>query len=199
MTTTIDQIFDLCCDCDGRFGKPFHHGGYLYATDGRIVVRRVEEGPDAKNIPRVDDAFSKNTAQSWSPFVVDIPLCESCGGNIRKLTDQCPICDGDGECEECDGEGEKQCSCCDKMSDCDECGGLGDCPECNGTGACDPYVEQCYDCKNSPIAFSDGFIARLYASIVAKLPNVEWSGCSGNGLMIAFRSGEIEGRLMMMR
>jgi len=200
MTTTIDEVFELCCDCDGRFEKPFHKGGYLYATDGRICIRRVEEGPDAKNIPRVDEVFSNNAPKSWRPFQVNIPLCECCNGEIRKISNQCPSCDGDGECYECNGEGEKECSCCDKMSDCDECGGLGDCPECNGTGICDPYVDRCYDCKHEPIVLdSCGMIARLYASIIAKLPGVEWSSCGGNEQMIAFRSGEIEGRLMMMR
>jgi hypothetical protein len=139
----LPPIFRDCVDPENTrysVGLPFVRGDYVYATDGRILVRTRATPEVAALLPAGDRRVPKgeaifDDAVEYAPgpvaFAVDEPA-------------ECPGCDGrrrvpERECDECAGAGETTCPCCRQGRKCPECGGrgtfpAGPCRDCSGTG-----------------------------------------------------------------
>jgi hypothetical protein len=139
----LPPIFRDCVNPEAlrySLGLPFVRGDWVYATDGRILVR-VRSTPEVaallplgdRRVPEVEFYFDAAPAYAPEPvtFAVDEP--EKCGE-----------CDGKGRlparrCNECGGSGETICSCCGQDRNCPDCDGkgrihAGPCHDCKGTG-----------------------------------------------------------------
>jgi len=117
-----------------RMRSPCTHGGWTYATDGRLIVRIP--APESIDVPRPDyfpgaDEIMKN---------FDPSLCTTPFPDITTETKQvvCPHCPP-GKCKKCDGDGELECW---------HCGFTNECKECEGTGETD-YSGDCKVCNNT--------------------------------------------------
>lgn len=119
-----------------RIKEPAVYGGYLYATDGRILIRMPCDGP---NTP--DDQEKK--FPDMSGFFKEFPAVEEIIAKDDTKAD-CSECGGDGktsvDCVECRGTGDVFCPTCEGEMNCKACGGNGFmagssvCPACNGEG-----------------------------------------------------------------
>lgn len=128
------QMLDFCDD-SRRYDKPFIEGGYEYATDGKVAVRRKIDAPDSSEIPIKNIGkivFEDSYPLDPNAEPIDIPPfvdCEKCKNKAFTYTKS--------ECDECLGEGE---------SECNECGCVSACRECEGSGKVDTRVD-CESCK----------------------------------------------------
>lgn len=132
---TLDSLFADCTgDEDGHYTltKPWIRNGFVYATDGKIVVRQAVKQSDTtgdKPPGDVDREFDASTPTGQSIPLPDIGMelgdrlvCEKCKGkNPSKTCSECngkgkhvcPTCSHAKPCRACEGEGEKYCSACD--------------------------------------------------------------------------------------
>ena len=108
------DLQQFCADGTSRynFHRPFVKGGFLWATDARILVRVHSDEPDT--VP--EHGKFPNVMAVWEPgfdsageFVplpnlrYELVACEECGGCGRYI---CPTCEHEDDCSECDGSGE---------------------------------------------------------------------------------------------
>lgn len=144
--TDLHPIFDASCDPEwsrNDLHRPFEVDGYIYATDGRIVVRckatpetAAAYSSEGRKVPRsvislFDDKAGEPVAM---PDASGFPFCGRCQGKGELHQQECPKCQGSGEVE---------CPRCGHEEDCEECDGEGvvfggptphRCPDCIGTG-----------------------------------------------------------------
>lgn len=109
--TELHPIFAECCSEDGRYrlDEPFVIGRYIYATDGRIVVRAPANGMDQSPGDRLPPVEELPWPKLMPPVTaIELPevgdgmtACEDCGGSGKLEGDDLPA----EECWECDGTG----------------------------------------------------------------------------------------------
>lgn len=99
------QPFCGQAECRMELQKPFSHGVFSYATDGRILVRV----PRREDVPEIEGAPNGRAASlfGYGEFLAGLPLPEF---DYDKFSHPCPECRGDGSicgvgCECCDGTG----------------------------------------------------------------------------------------------
>lgn len=195
------DITKFCAPSDIRhyLHKPMRHDGYIYATNGHIAVRIVDDpsidaGPIYDKLRATLPAMmeANGVDRTWHKVLpVDTSAakpCKTCGGTGRTVT--CESCDGDGEfshaghvyhCKECDGIGE-----------------VGSSTE--GAGA------QCFDCNGSglnldeSVQFDGVHIAARYLHLIGtEIPGAE-IGISNDPTGIhLFRAPGVIGAVMPMR
>jgi hypothetical protein len=93
--------------------KPFALDGWLYATDGRVIIRTGTDAPDnchskiIQSVRELKFGVTDSKLQPWpSPAIVTEDVsCEECKGTGKDY-DYCLTCDGTGktECHECGSE-----------------------------------------------------------------------------------------------
>lgn len=112
-----DAISAFCDDIGGRFslGTPWVKDGFLYATDGRQIIRmhvgnrqgetftiQPPHGDGEVKRPRTAKLFQEEILESaWSRCDVELPV--------------------DRPCDKCDGNGTKKCGHCQHVAKCGEC------------------------------------------------------------------------------
>lgn len=108
----IHPIFQQCCaDEGGKYGidKPFVQRGYLYATDGRIVVRmKSTEASDNGMFPACHDLPWNAEYESEPIEIGDIPEPWKVGCGNAEDHHLFNEDDGDMNCPECGGTGLSQ-------------------------------------------------------------------------------------------
>lgn len=202
--TAID--LEPFCDPEaGRYalGHPWGDGKYIYASDGKIVVRISDDGsaqPPAGKVPRMEEINRQiDSASQWQQWP-GIETCETCGNSGAIIT-TCDRCKGTGMCKcggkktgcpACGGSGLDECPHCGNDCDCEECDGDGEsfCEECDGDGEC-CYCEGGQQKKscNCRTAIGSVFVARNYAAMAAGLPRAMWSLVSDREVAFAFDGG----------
>ena len=80
MKSDIHPIFAECCSDEGAWcavDKPFHQDGYLYATDGRIIVRKKHR--------------RKDTPKARPASLLHWPVinCKKCHGKVSWVCGEC--------------------------------------------------------------------------------------------------------------
>ena len=131
MKITKEILQSFCSTNDMRLPlqKPNLLEGFIYATDGHILIRvpaiqaegTVENNPDYPNAEKVIQGIIDNCYIEFDfskKFDCEFePLYEKV---LKK--EECEQCDGDGNCT------------------CDECGTQHECGECDGTGEIETYI-----------------------------------------------------------
>lgn len=135
---TLDPLLAECTDDqDGRYTltKPWIRNGFVYATDGRILVRQATKQADTtddKPPGGAEHMFDESKPRGKSIPLPDIGMelgdrlvCEKCKGKNSSKT-----------CSECNGEGSHVCPTCSHAKPCRACEGEGDkyCSACGGEG-----------------------------------------------------------------
>lgn len=155
MGTAVKPKFDLqpyCKDEPRRYAinRPWRQGEYVYATDGRILVRVQHQlcecgGPDGK-VPDCEQVINPMAkVRDWE-FPPPGVHCEECSG-IGRRTAICSTCRGTGwyiiagQMEPCFHE--------------DDCEAV-----------------QIFACDNCRIEFEAARFAQWYMNLVRRLPNV---------------------------
>lgn len=139
------------CDKNGRAGinKPFKKDGYIWATNGKWLVRIKEsvelttEDTSKINVNQFKWSVADNPDLKW----LDVPSVEK-----DTCYNPCSKCNGTGKvrlCDTCKGSGEHEC----------ECGDLHTCRDCNGDGTATFGDEAvCEDCYGGKVANYDSFL-----------------------------------------
>jgi len=208
MTTKTESklpaIFAACCTNDDTWydmNQPWRHGGYIYATDGRICVRMKDDpaielplADEKPNLPPAHESFrdAKPSPMKFSIEGIEIKIkmakCLDCGGAGKQS----------GICDKCDGTGFVECPECRQKTECDECDGTGecgrsdrDCPFCNGAKVKpDLTIVHNFDGK---FGLSYCYIDLLQRHGVTHVsPNRE----KPETLAVSFSVGEVEGLVM---
>jgi hypothetical protein len=163
--------------------EPWAHNGYVYATNGHIVVRIpapesagvVAEHKAAATAEGLFAIFPAIEGAELPPFTLGEP-CHFCEGSGIAYATDCPDCDGEGlfthgahdyDCKECDGEGFVDA---DKIPE-----NKTVCHACYGRG---------YKAKRVPVGALGGGFDATYLSWIAALP----------GALFAARGPEESGR-----
>lgn len=168
---TLPPIFRECCaDMSSRYtlDAPWVQDGFIYALDGRILVRMpapegaqntTEPVPPMDKLGLGEDRWESDPIADFTLPEPEIIACRVCAGSGKAVR----------ECVECGGYGEKECSRCGHTNECDECRGKGTirvndgehCNCCHGTGKAE-NAEQ-------PIEVEDGlFLRRDYLGILLR-------------------------------
>jgi hypothetical protein len=177
-----------------RINLPFVRGPHIFATDGKIAVRRLNATgwPENLKTPDMTEIFAKFTRDVCIHELKDLPSgieCTICNGSLKKSETECP---------ECEGEGYEEHDC-----DCEHCTRTtGDrCDECDGIGEVDPYDVDCECCSGVVHLNADGIfsIAMKTARALATLKNLRVSKPSYYGSPMYFiADAGIEGVFMPM-
>lgn len=197
MTTTKDihPIFQACCaEVIGHLKiiTPFVTNGWLYATDGRIIVRTPSTDPNTEG--RLPDAGGVYYYGEFDKEPTPIP---SVNYPTEKVV--CPECDGvlgiERKCKECGGNREIDCRECDRAMDCPECYGTGTvegCGKCEGDGLVWPTPE--------PIEVAPDYgLSNRYLALLLQHGAKLYLPMGLNHRPAKFTVGaDIEGRLMPM-
>ncbi len=135
MSTTDIDLTPFCDSNISRFdlSRPFVRDGWLYATDGRILIRIPSSRPDTNDrpLPKTVANIMLDFAEciEWHPWPGKAYItcytrtCWRCRG-LRRVGEDVHVCKG-CECGECSGGK-----------------GVGgsECPECDGEGAIMPLA-----------------------------------------------------------
>lgn len=117
MTSTIIDLTPYCSTDDTRMNLhlPWRVGGFVYATDGRIIVRvsadlypHVAERPEAPKKPTEDKSMFP-----WDHHHLDVSLWRTPPKDM--LLCNHPVC------AECKGTGVHKCHQCDNEHECGAC------------------------------------------------------------------------------
>ena len=119
--STVDLQRFCADDFDPReyLRKPIPHKGYLYATNGHVLVRVAapEHAGALAEKPDFDAVVGKYIQAEGHAPLPPLPAgkkCKDCNGTGMVLMAECADCDGEGdfmhgthiyECKECDGAG----------------------------------------------------------------------------------------------
>lgn len=171
MSTTIN--LQAWCGDSNRFdlSKPFVLRGFLYATDGRRIIRIPSGEPDTvtdKRFPLAYEIFSPmpSNASLYQPWPE---------ANYSECERECLECKGKGRinthpCTYCEGEGEVECETCHHETECVHCDGTG---ECNGS--------RCKACNGKKVVLrpwqqkiGEAWIDADFDMAVRELPNPAW-------------------------
>lgn len=166
--------------------QPIRHEGYIYATDGRICTRVVDDGSIHAIQPKGRMKGYDFAALFSSEENVDLPIpalpnrieCSHCLGD--GLEHDCPDCDGEGHIDE------------DILPT--------SCLACNGTGKQLPPFgpEACWWCngrgeeEHNPIEIGGTYFNRVYLALAAEMPGARFVRIDGlTTARIKFDGGEI--------
>ncbi|NMG56194.1 hypothetical protein [Aromatoleum aromaticum] len=194
----MSDITKFCNTNDPRsfMARPVRRNGFLYATNGHVAVRMIDDptvddvecdatGPAVKML----DGFSP-AEFTWHPIpeIRGARPCFMCSGSGRAKP--CTDCDGEGEfdhgrhtyrCQECGGSGEVGASASDGMCDCDHCAGTG----------IDPY---------EGLDVGIAHYAKRYLKLIGEtFPGAELGVPSGELSVAMWRCGDVIGALSPMR
>ncbi len=192
---------DFCPETDPRdwILEPFAQDGYLWATNGKILVRiripkdceyeEIEPGQGSSTPPKMSDIIKipETDDLEWLPF----PMYDGLTKTIDCFYCECPCCKGsdyiDYECPECGQEVERVCHRCDG----DGHGGLDpDCETCKGTGKITAPADQ----------IISGFkIAGDLCILISKLSDIEYTPNLTIGKSVFFRFDGGIGLAWLMR
>jgi len=181
------NLSDFCNECWPRTAKPWFEDGYVYASDGRIIVKvPAADYPAATTTSKVSAA--EVVARFWpdKPYTLE-PMPAIAANTMQK----CPDCEGHGttyvQCTDCDGTG--TCMC-------DNCGNEHECKTCNGKGFVYSSTEQCTHCTGTgkrllPVdqLVCDTLIACKHVQQITTLPNVQVTKGKHNSLFFEFDGG----------
>ena len=141
------------------------HGGYAYATDGRIAVRCKAEGQLDTVLNPEDGIAPTKLAEVFRPVPDDAPPWPDSAPITGRI--DCPDCEKNTKpCTTCDGTGSWQCDTCGDENDCRDCHGRGrkgHCPTCQNSGLVDGLAFQ---------KIGVNTIAYKYDQMIRALPNV---------------------------
>lgn len=172
MITTEIDLKKFCDPERPALVRPFTHGEFTYATNGRVLVRvaKCDNEPNLPGVPTMESAESVlyvvGIVTEWQPLSVEIPPMRY---------NDCPDCKGFGKfdkCHDCSGEGVIECCSCGHEKNCRSCKGEGVFPSSNGKTACK-------DCDGKgkvedPPSVQLGYdhVCSKYLALIAELPNV---------------------------
>ncbi len=189
--------FDDFTGDDTPVNKVVVYGGYVWATNLHVLIRRPQDGePETgRNVfPNADKLFRKHGFQRGRCVEKFPPNgemaaedCESCRATGRELVD-CDACRGGGECF------------------CDSCDNGHSCGHCAGTGKT-RSPERCRVCKGQrkvaiPADRDIGgkLIAGKYIKLINTLKDVRFRSDGDKGTVLHFvAAGDVEGLSMPMR
>lgn len=171
MATTSEIDLKQFCDQYERrqLDEPRVQEGWLYASDGAILVRVPSDEPDFEwkglplNLGHVCRDLPPENPKPWpSVNLIDgIGCCVECEGYGKVSV---------VECEMCEGTGIDECPHCQREEDCEECDGEGvigeKCGKCNGQGR---YLHSCIQ------VVGELRIKAKYDRMIRSLPNVRFS------------------------
>lgn len=193
----IDDLDPIFADCLGEsdrliLDKPWVRRGYVYATNGAIVVRQptllcetAHRGPQAW--PLVDEMEpSGKTIQlpDIGPELIDRLICETCKGKDSTTT-----------CSECNGTGKHICPKCKHEQGCRTCEGEGQqcCSGCDGEGMTTRTRQSVKLAPDHQIGLADFYIWLLQRNGITTVRKA-----TGNANGFRFRKGKIEGLVLGM-
>lgn len=185
------------CEPDCKYGEPFSHGDYSYATNGHILVR-VPRLPGIMREPPME--ISKLEALELEPSHkgewYDVPELPEKQG--------CAFCRGSGKvafCGECDGEGivtlhtkwhEYECECKGCRGEGFTYGYSDTCPYCDGAG----WVFH----LNEIMKVGEELVNARYIEKIRSLPNPRLFLPANDMRMVVFRfDGGVGGLMAMTR
>ena len=138
MKITLETLKAVCDGYRKDIDKPFKRNGYIYATNGKAVVRIPESAELATDIE------NKINIEQFEWNIIPktfIPVPEV---NLKDFQEKCTSCNGTGQvskCTACDGDGEHECTCGD-FHTCRICDGKGILPLGEGENI------KCENCNN---------------------------------------------------
>lgn len=201
---TIDEIQKFCSINDIRtyLNKPIRQGGFIYATNGFIAVRVVDDGSfDIPESNIIYGLINFNRVFAERAFAELKPLSALMTGSQPEKSPCKACCDGGKnesarECNECDGDGQFHHG--SHTYECRECGGSGK----KANAASIPIVcSVCRGCGDGNFNFQVGnqkYNGRLL-KLIEDLPNVKIECEVENFDTAKFVFDGGEGRLMPCR
>lgn len=137
----IEDFISVCDDNRPQLRKPFKQGDYIYASNGKMAVRKKSSADfDTDDVSEVKmdilpwDDFNKEWKWTEVPAVTKesaMMVCRTCKG--KKFIALCPECNGEGDiecnlghmhdCERCNRKGIVDDGKLDTV--CDRCDGVG--------------------------------------------------------------------------
>lgn len=190
---TLDPIFADCLGENDRFAlaEPWIRKGFVYATNGSIVMRQPTQSPETSHRgPQCGDAFDENKPTGKAiplpdigPELGDRAICEQCKGKDSTKT-----------CDMCKGTGKHVCPTCKHEKPCRACVGQGSqyCFGCGGEGW---NARKRVSVKLRPrheVGLADYYIWLL------RRHEIKAVRLAADGLAFCFRKGKIEGIVMGM-
>jgi hypothetical protein len=195
----LPPIFAACVTPDAArydLALPFVRRPFVYATDGRILVRAAANPaivdllmrPPGRRVPNAESLFADPAA--WKAESTRLPM-------VAPPT--CPRCEGVAnlparDCDRCDGAGAFACCECGQDRECPRCGGkgklpAGPCNYCDATGYDWGYVDD--------VGLGRGTtIAARYACLLLRHGAVLFLPVAGGENAVRFTAGDVEGLLM---
>lgn len=205
MNETLKLMMSFCADdVEERewTHKPFVYDGYLYATDGCIMVRTTTNAPDAQGIPETvrktidtyfgqiesllttDGAFKELSSLDSYQSMSTSETCQHCKGE-KSVPVPCDNCTGTGRCICSDCEDEHECQRCAGEGDLPE--GVMDCPSCGGKGIV--YNDSAYKMILDDNIYNTEYLEK----ILDVFPNVTFAIAQE---ILCFTNQEFDGVLM---
>lgn len=192
---TLDPIFADCLGENCRFllGEPWIQKGFVYATNGSILVRQPTTLPETQRRgPPAWQNFDDTKAvgriirlPDLGPELADRTVCPTCKGTDSTKT-----------CGDCKGAGKHVCPTCEHVKPCRPCEGEGNlcCSECEGAGA---LSRKRQSVKLRPA--HEAGLADFYVWLLQRhgIDSVRTAKCP-NGFAFRFHKGTIEGIVMGM-
>jgi hypothetical protein len=187
---TQEQLQKFCAKIDFNFEcdyrTPARKDGYVYATDGRICIRVIDDGsllafPPAGRLKDIDLAKVFDGEKNCDIPMPELPArieCKHCHGTC--LEHDCPMCEGQG------------------MLDGDVAPIT--CPRCEGNRRIKPdhTAEPCWWCngrgeqEDNPVLIGGMHFNRVYLALAAELPGARFVRIDGYTVArIEFDGGEI--------
>lgn len=127
--------------------KPWKHGDYVYATDGRVIVR-TSAALFPEVTPNADSAAATLQARSDELFAAPPPLDAHWLPPTEEMRNVTLI-----KCEKC----------VDGLKECEACGHNGECDYCDGTG---------FSVPRTSIRIGNANLNRFYIEKLCRLPGV---------------------------
>lgn len=207
LLSSLHPIFRECVGEENlRFTlcTPACVNGFIYATDGRILVRRkarpeiealCESAKPEGRFPNVDFIVKTITAVHPSekltcvPQPCELPDCEKCKGSGVLKAFFCNTCSGQGD-EECD---------LGHFHECPRCHGVGEIKEGDKCGKCDGVGKQVYHSEHRVAIGSDTFLSWQLATLLkshSALLHVRSRKQNKYGIFFMIPGTEIEGVVM---
>jgi len=144
---TNEMLLEFCSRDENRIeriGKPFTHGEWTYATDGRLMIRvEAREEWSENALAPVAESVNFFTKYSWfTTEEISVP------GDLPTWPEK-------AWCSDCEGSGDANCC---------ECGQRVPCVECSGKGV--------YRVEGLPIPLAGAFFDVRFLKKMARLPGL---------------------------